>query len=249
MATPEPMEKSPCANSSSPAASQPVAAERAHQRTGDHADAPVPEAIEMGHRFGRGPGIVDVNARDAEARAEFAAVDDRRAARRRRLDQGRRFLGQPVAEKDQAVGFLALQHQGVALFTLGVVLGVAEQHRVAAALGRVFDPLQDLGKERVGDVRNGDDQLPGAEGSKVRRYEVGREAETLDLLQHLLAGFRRDHIRPAEHPGDGGGGNAGALGDFVDRGHPVRRQFYPLADAVAGASRIQLAFATGYIGR
>ena len=63
---------------------------------------------------------------------ELAAVDDRRAGRRHRAHQIAGRLRQAVAEKDQAVGLLALQHQRVPLLALLVVLRVAEQHRVAS---------------------------------------------------------------------------------------------------------------------
>jgi hypothetical protein len=39
------------------------------------------EPVEVIHRLRRGLRVVDVDARDAEARVELAAVDDRRAAR------------------------------------------------------------------------------------------------------------------------------------------------------------------------
>ena len=125
----------------------------------DDADAAVPEAIEVVHRIGRGRRVVDVHAGDAEARAELAAVDDRRAAGRHRADERRRFLRQAVAEEDQAVGLLALQHQRVAFLALLVVLRVAEQHGVAFALRGVFDALEDQREERVRDVRHGHEQL------------------------------------------------------------------------------------------
>ena len=67
---------------------------------------------------------------------------------RHRAHQRRRFLRQTMTEKDQAVGFLAAQHQRVAFLTLLVVLRVAEQHRVALALRRVLDALQDQREER-----------------------------------------------------------------------------------------------------
>ena len=47
-----------------------------------------------------------------------------------------------MAEKDQAVGFLALQYQPVAFLALLVVLRVADEHGIAFALGGVFDALQ-----------------------------------------------------------------------------------------------------------
>ena len=54
-----------------------------------------------------------------------------------------------MAEKDQAVRFLSPQHQGIALFAVGVVLRVADQHGIALALGGVLDPLENEREERV----------------------------------------------------------------------------------------------------
>ena len=153
---------------------------------------------------------------------ELAAVDDRRAARRHRAHERGRLLRQPVAEEDQAVGFLALQHQRVAFFALLVVLRVADEHRIALALRGVFDALEDQRKERVGDVRHGDEQLAGAQRAQVLGGGVRLVAEALDRLHDLAARVGRDDARLAQHARDGGGRDAGALGDFVDVGHAAR---------------------------
>ena len=99
---PDSIEKSPCMTTKSllgldrfgraGRAAQAVAAERADERSGDDADAAMAERVQMIHRLGGGRGVVDVHARDAELRAELAAVDDRRAARRHRADQRGRCL-------------------------------------------------------------------------------------------------------------------------------------------------------------
>ena len=91
--------------------------------------------------------------------------------------QRRRFLRQTMAEEDQAVGFLPLQHQRVAILALLVVLGVAEQHGVALTLRGVFDSLEDQREERIGDVGHGDQQLAGARacgGSWRRSWACSR---------------------------------------------------------------------------
>ena len=119
----------PCFLRARGGAAQAIAAERADERTGHDADAAMAEAVEMVHRLGRRLGVVDVHARNAEARAELAAVDDRRAARAAHQRRARGFFRQPMAEKDQAVGFLPLQHHRVALFALLVVLRVADAAR------------------------------------------------------------------------------------------------------------------------
>src|SRR5439155_23834792 len=68
--------------------------------------------------------------------------DDRRAPRRHRTDEHRGLLRQPVPEEDEPISFLTFQHQRVPLLALIVVLRVADEHRVAAALRGVFDALR-----------------------------------------------------------------------------------------------------------
>ena len=45
-----------------------------------------------------------------------------------------------MAEHDQAVGLLALEHERIPILARLVVLRVAEQHRIALALRGVFHP-------------------------------------------------------------------------------------------------------------
>ena len=207
---------------------QAVAAERADQWAGHDPDPPVTQAIEMRHRFGGRLGVVDVDARQPQPRAEFAAVDDRRAPRGDALHQRRRLFRQPVAEEDQAVGLLPLEHFRVAFLPLLLVLRVADQHVVPLALRRVLDALEDEREEGVRDVGDGDNQLAGAQRAQALGDRVRREAEAFDRLQDAPAGARRDDVRAAQDTRDGRGRDTGALGDFVDGGHvscsQVRRQ-------------------------
>jgi hypothetical protein len=178
--------------------------------------------------IGRRPGVVDVDPGDTEPGVVLTTVDHRGAARRDAADERLRGVGQPVPEEDQPVGLLAPQHQRVALFPGLVVLGVAEQHRVAVPVGGVFDALEDQREERVADVGNRDEELARAQGAKMARRRIGRVAEILDRLQDLVPRDWRDDVRLAHDAGDGRRGDAGALGDGVDRGrhsrsvHPAR---------------------------
>jgi hypothetical protein len=213
MAAPEAIVKSPWPTIRSPSrpfglgfglhAAQAVAAEGAGERSCNDADTAVSQAVQVIDRLGRGPGVVDVDAGDAQPRAEFAPVDDRGASRRQAFHQRRSFLGQAMAEKNQAIGLLALEHRGVTLFALVIMLRVAEEDGVPPALRRVLDALQDLGEERVGDVGHRDQQLARAQRAQVRGRGIRRVAEPLDRLHHLLARSRRDHVGSAEHARDG----------------------------------------------
>src|SRR5687768_16804234 len=137
-------------------AGEAVAAERADQGAGDDADTPMAELVYVIHRQACRLGVVDMHARHAKRRAELAGVHDRRMEWRRGLDEAGGLPRQPMSEEDQSIGVLAAYHLSVALFTALVVLRVAEQYRVAFALGGVLDPLQEERKERVGNVGNGD---------------------------------------------------------------------------------------------
>ncbi len=74
-----------------------------------------------------------------------------------------------MAEEDQSVGFLPLQHERVAVFARLVVLRVAEEHRVALALRGLFDALENQREKWIGDVRHRDEQLSGSKRAEVLR--------------------------------------------------------------------------------
>ena len=200
-------------------AAQAIAAERTDQRSGDDADAAVAQAIQMVHRLERRLRIVDVHARDAEPRAELAAVDDRRAPRRHRADEHRGLLRQPVPEEDEPISFLTFQHQRVPLLALIVVLRVADEHRVAAALRGVFDALQNEREKRIRDVGHGDEELRRPERPQILRRGVRLVAEAFDRLHHAAPRVGRDDVGLAQHARNGGRGNPGPLRHFVDVRH------------------------------
>jgi hypothetical protein len=85
-----------------------------------------------------------------------------------------------VAQEDEAVGLATLQHQGVLLLPLVVVLGVAEQHRVAGPQRGALDALQDEREEGIRDVRHGDEHLAGSERPQALGRRVRRVAQRLD---------------------------------------------------------------------
>ena len=103
-----------------------------------------------------------------------------------------------MAEEDQAVRFLPLQHQRVALFALLVVLRVAEQDGMPFALRRVLDALEDQREERVGDVGDRDEQLAGPKRPQVLGGGIRRVGHDLHRVQDAAAGFGRHHLRTAQ---------------------------------------------------
>src|SRR5690606_34215815 len=209
----------------------------------------VPERIQMLHRRARGCGVVDVDAGNAQRVVDLASVDDRRDGPQLADDRarGRR---KPVAEDDHAVGLVAREHLRVALFAFGLVLGVAEQDRVAGRLRGFLRALEDLGEERVADVRHRDQDLAAALGLERPGRRVGdiaqRDGRLLDALargrQHLLRAGQRARHRACR--------DADVLGDVVDGCHSRPGSFRCGAQRVPGSlhARIMQSIASRRIG-
>ncbi len=172
------------------------------------------------------------------ARRRLAATSvvghDRRqaAAGRRRVDEDRRqgSVRQPLAlarpdrarRHDQPVDPALDQQVEVRRLALRVLVGVAEEDRVALADRGVLDGLDELREVRVLDV--GDDQSEGEGRAALERAgDVGRpEAEV--ARGRLDAGVRRRARPPdaGQDPADGGGRHAGPAGDVGDGGRHRR---------------------------
>ena len=94
-----------------------------------------------------------------------------------------------MAEKNQTVGLLAPQHHRVAFFAFLVVLRISDEHGIAFALGRGLDALQNQRKERVGNIRNRDNQLSGLQRAQIFGCGVGLIAQLLDRLENPRAAW------------------------------------------------------------
>jgi hypothetical protein len=109
----------------------------------------------------------------------------------------------PAAESQQQRVLGPAQHR------LGRVHDVVDEQQAAALdvdlVGAAFKPDEP------------DDVLPPPGQAAGRR--VGDEAERLDDREHPLACRGMHPVRPAEHPGHGGGRHPGHPGDIVDRRH------------------------------
>ena len=66
-----------------------ISAEGTDERPCNDGDPPVSEVVKVIHRLGCGFRVVDMNARDAQSRAEFAAIDYGGASRGHRLYEPR----------------------------------------------------------------------------------------------------------------------------------------------------------------
>ena len=192
----------------------------------------MPKTVEMVHRFVSRLGVIDVDARSPQRGAELATVHDRRAFRAHRANQRGRLPRQPMAEENQTVGLLALQHHRVAFFAFLVVLRISDEHRIAFALGSGLDALQNQRKERVGDIRNRHDDFSGLQRAQVFGCRVGLVAQLLDRLENPAPRGRSHDARLAEHTGHGGRRHPSASGYFIDRGHSKNWCEPPYAAAI-----------------
>src|SRR6185437_16686558 len=108
----------------------------------------VPEAIQVTHGFVGSRLVVDMGAWHAQIGAVFTAIHD--WGQSPLLHQRFERLAHAVAEKDQAIRLAAQKHFAIALLTMGVVMSIAQDHRIAFALGRLFDALDNQRKEWIG---------------------------------------------------------------------------------------------------
>src|SRR6202035_5610966 len=86
--------------------------------------------------------IVDVDAGDRSVPDVLAGIDDRQSS-------GRADLRNMRQQRDEAVGLPRVEQIGVALLPGAVVLGVAQQDRVVAAVRHLFDAANDLREEWI----------------------------------------------------------------------------------------------------
>jgi len=172
----------------SPHTLHPLLMQRVIGRPTNHGDPLVPQLIQMIHDGARSGGIVDMHTGNTHGRVELAPIHHRRSVPELLHDLARRRR-QPVPQHDQPVSLVAPEHLRVALLAFGQMLGVAQQHRIAHRLCRVLCALQDLGEERVGDVRHGDQYLAAALGLEVPGDRVGHVTERGNCL--LDSGARR----------------------------------------------------------
>src|SRR5262249_48220795 len=86
--------------------------------------------------------IIDMYARHAQSRTEFASIDDWRTSRRHAFDEAGGLPRQPMTEKDQAVRLTPLEHLRITLFAFEVVLRVPHQYRISLTERRIFDALE-----------------------------------------------------------------------------------------------------------
>ncbi|MNN13840.1 hypothetical protein D3C81_1268860 [compost metagenome] len=172
----------------------------------------------MFHHRARGGGVVDVDAGDAQRRVELASIDHRRGGAQL-LDDVARRRREAMPQHDQTIGLVAPEHLRVALFAVGLMLGIAQQNGVADRLRGILRALQDLGEEWIGDIRDGNQDLAAALGLERPGNRVGDIAQRGGCLLDARARCRQDFLRPRKRPRHRAGGDADVLCDVVDGCH------------------------------
>ena len=117
---------------------------------------------------------------------------------------------------------LALQHAARACGQhRGIAVGGAHQNFVAARHRDLFEALDQLGEEGIGDVFDDDAEQAAAAGDQGARVGVGQVVELLDGLPDTLAETVADQRRTVDgsrYCGDGNfghGGNGANVGKFA----------------------------------
>ena len=200
---------------------RPVSGEPVHRRAdlarpGDAGDPLVAAVDQVLDAFARAVLVVDQHGVRLDAVDPAVDQHHRDLRVREQLDAfGRTGRG------DHHTGHLLGQRcRRVRRFLRRVLVGVAQHHVVALALGDVLDAADQRGEERVLDV--GDDHGPQVRAglAQVAGDAVRAVAELGDRGADLLGQLRIHVAPPAQHPRDGGRRHAGSTRDVVDRRHP-----------------------------
>ena len=120
---------------------------------------------------------------------------------------------------EDSIDALADDHVQVALLLGCVFIGVAQEHRVAAALGRVLHAARNSGPEGVLDVGHDQRQGAGSFGAQALGDAAGHVAQVLDSLFDALLGGCVDVADAIDHPRHGYGRDASSFSDIADRAH------------------------------
>jgi hypothetical protein len=195
-------------------ASDPLFADAEIGRAGDMRDAAVAEGKQVLGGHARAEAVVDLH--EWHRRRVDVAVE---------TDDWQPFAHEvrdPVGRKHEAVDkhavdLLRTQQREVLLLALGISLGRAEQHRVAGREGAPLDAADELGVERVCDVRQ-------QQRDRLRRFRDEAARDRVRAVPELLHGgvdhrarVRRNPGGAVQRPRDSRRRDAGEARDVVDR--------------------------------
>jgi hypothetical protein len=190
-------------------------------RAADVGDVPVADGQQVGDREITAEHVVDRDR--ALATGRRPAVDEH--------DRGTPPLqpGEPRARaedrRDQhALHPVLFKQLQVALLLAFLVVAVAQDDRQARLVRLVFHAARHVGEERVGHVKHHQADGPAAAGPELAGGLVPDETELPDRGAYPVTRGPGHDVRPVEHVGDRGDGDAGVGRDFPD----ADRHAYPL---------------------
>lgn len=110
---------------------------------------------------------------------------------------------------------VALDEATEAVLDLGVVVGGADEELVVALDGGLFEALDELGEEGVGDVGDEEADESAASGDEGAGLGVGEVVELADGVADACSHGRVDGRDVVDCAGDGGDGDAGEPGNIA----------------------------------
>ena len=167
----------------------------------DDTDLAMAEVEQMLHRRLHATGVIREGATRMERLGHVAIHDDDRGLEA--PEQAHRRLVILVGERqDESIHAALFQHVQVGQLDLGVAERVRQQDRVAGLLQDRLGTLDDVRKQRIGDVADDEPDRQRLATSHALRQQVGLVVQFLHRGEHALA-HRATHIRMArEHPRD-----------------------------------------------
>ncbi len=187
-------------------------------RAGEKSDGAMPETGEMANGGVNAGGVVEKNGAGLGIVELELGKNDGNAAVHELIEHGFFFA---EGHHGHAVD-LALQHAARAGGQDGgIAVGGADQNLVAARDGDLFEALDQLGEEGIGDVFDDDAEQAAAAGDQGARVGVGQVVELLDGLPDAFAEAVADQRRAVHGSGDRGdgdfghGGNGANVGEFA----------------------------------
>ena len=169
-----------------------------------------------------GGPVVDLDLRNVGARDRLAERDERDR------DPGGlplpfAALAEQVAVEENGAVHAPRRGEGREMrLLLGRAVEIADDHAVAGLEERFLDAAQDLGKERVREIRQDHQHHAGLLRAQGARSGVRHIARLGDGLQHPRPRFGRDPLRRGESTADGSGRDLGELRDILNAGGAER---------------------------
>src|SRR5580704_555483 len=159
------------------------------QRAADEGDISMPQGGEVLHALQYAVVVVDFEHADARSIWPYIDEHQRHFAFGELIEQG---LLDPEGHHGYAIDF-ALEHTANAVrHALGFIVGGADEDLIAVGDGYIFEPLDELGEEWIGDFGDDEAEELAATGDQSASLGVGKVVELVDHLPDALGYLRVD---------------------------------------------------------